>query len=170
MVAVVAAPAAVVASLRGGGATVDRTVSCTTQVMGGVHGFWLNAFPKSPVFHYSVVDLGTGGATQLVWLDTRFKGFNLTGSSCRNVRVNVPLARAGLPLEGTYAAGDYGGFNGRCLLPGRVLVRVRLHLDSSGKPQSALLAVRMARKHRPVAFVQWSPKHVTAYISRTCTS
>ncbi len=162
------AAAAVVAGTRGGGTTIDRTVSCRTQLTAGVRSFGIDALPIPQGFDYAVLGVTTGHTGQLLVVDTRFKGFQLDGSSCRPVKRQIPLIRAKLPSAGVYGAGVFSGFGARCLLPGRVLLRVRLHLDAAGKPQSALLALRLQTKNRPVAFVRWSPKRVAAYLSPLC--
>jgi hypothetical protein len=162
------AAVAVLAATRGGGSTVDRTVSCATEVQGGVHQFGISAQPIPQSFDYATLTVFTGGSTLLLGVDTRFKGFTL-GSACKPVKKSIPLARAKLPLEGVSKKGEFGSaVYGRCLLPGRVLIRMKLHLDSGGKPLSAVLAVRMVKKHRPVAFVTWSPNKAVGYLSPLC--
>ena len=167
-VAAVAATA-VLAKPRGGGSTVNRTVSCAAQ-----YDIDLSAFARRP-------DIGAGETLSsshtsvvLIGFDTSHKGFTLDGSACRPAKAKIPLKRAGLPLGGTYAAGDYASFDGRCVLSGKVLVRMRLHLDGSGTPASGALAVwrHVKTKHgkhlKPLAFVQWSPAHVRAYLDPAC--
>ncbi|MGH3050445.1 MAG: hypothetical protein ACRDLK_09820 [Gaiellaceae bacterium] len=159
----------VLAKPRGGGSTVNRTVSCAVQ-----YDVDLSAWARRP-------DIGAGESLtyshtsgNLIFFDTSHKGFTLDSSACRPTKAEIPLKRAGLPLGGTYAAGDYAGFDGRCVLSGKVLVRMRLHLDGSGTPASGALAVwrHVKTKHgrhlKPLAFVQWSPAHVRAYLDPAC--
>ncbi|HET7572349.1 MAG TPA: hypothetical protein VFJ77_06745 [Gaiellaceae bacterium] len=160
-----AAAASVVAAVaRGGGSTVDRTVSCATGDMGGTRGFGLDAVPVQRSFGYGSLGVTTDqGSTNLFVLDTRFKGFQLDGRSCHTTRAEVPLTRRGLPSTPSQS--------GRCIfLPARILVRVRVRLDASGKPRSALVAVRMIRKQRqrPLAFAKWSPKRARTWFSTAC--
>ena len=88
--------------------------------------------------------------------------------SCKPVKRRFPLSAVKLPPLGTFTPG-YVDFSARCLLGGRVLARVSLRLDSQGRPQQALVAVRMEKGNRPVAFLEWSAKRVTAFLSRACT-
>lgn len=156
-----AAAAVLAATAGGGGSTVDRTVSCATGDMGGIAGFAVDANPIPVGFHYAVLSVATDQDTHvLLGIDTRYKGFALDTSKCRPVHTKAPL-----PLT---PAGLQQGMLGRCLVPGRILVRLRVRLNSAGKALSALLAVEKESTHRPVAFVRWSRKQAAAYFGSGC--
>jgi hypothetical protein len=89
-------------------------------------------------------------------------------SSCRAVKRAVPLSGKGLPAASTFNVG-YVHFTARCLLGGRLLVRVRVHTDGSGRPLSALMALRMEKRNRAVSFIRWSPKRVVASLTSRCS-
>ncbi|MGH8326618.1 MAG: hypothetical protein ACRET2_07645 [Steroidobacteraceae bacterium] len=156
------------AAKSGGGSTVNRTVSCHV-----LYSVEITANAKRPDIG-AVANIYSNRSVALIGFDNSHKGFFLDRSACRPAMAKIPLKRAGLPLGGTYAAGDYTVFDGRCLLSGKVLVRMRLHLDGSGTPASAALAVwrhvktKRGKHLKPLAFIQWSPAHTRAYLAPAC--
>jgi hypothetical protein len=159
--------AAVLATAQGTGATVDRTVSCATQVQGGLHVFEIQTFLKGPQFPTSGVQIMSQQQLLVGFNTLNTEPLIVDTGSCRPVKRRFPLTAAKLPSAGTFTPG-YTNFSARCPLGGRVLVRVRLGLDAQGRPRHALVAVRMEKGNRPVAFLQWSAKRVTASIIRAC--
>ena len=160
--------AAVLATTQGSGTTVDRTFACTTQVQGGLHVFEIEAWPKDLQLPAAGVQITTRTVRLLEFNTFGDQPLAVDGHSCRAVKRTVPLEPAGLPSAGAFGVG-YVHFTARCLLPGRLLVHIRLQLDAQGKPHQATLALRMERKNRPVSFFRWSAKRVTAFLSRACT-
>jgi hypothetical protein len=60
------------------------------------------------------------------------------------------------------------GYQYRCVGTGRVDVRVRFTTGSKGEPVRAQLAVAVAKTHKPLAYVDWSPSKVTTYARNDC--
>jgi hypothetical protein len=175
--AVVAAAAiaavAVVAATFGGASTVDRTVSCATKD-GAVHVFANATIPQIAGASAGVTTGPVTPVTQLFAVDTRYSGFLLDRSRCRTVRTKISLARAGLPSAGVFVAGNSRGLGGHCAATGHVILRLRVHLDSSGKPEDAKVAVwnesKQQKPTRPIAFLQWSPQRLLTYLSPVCVT
>ena len=162
------AAAAVLATGRASGATIDRTFACTTQVQGGLHVFQIEAWPRDPQLPAAGVQLTTLTQMLLAFNTFGHQPLAVDESSCRAVKRAVPLSGKGLPAASTFNVG-YVHFTARCLLGGRLLVRVRVHTDGSGRPLSALLALRMEKRNLPVSFIRWSPKRVVAALGSRCS-
>lgn len=86
----------------------------------------------------------------------------------------LPLTPSGLPREGVYLGKDdgLGGLNGaQCLVGARATIRVHASIGRNDAPVSGQLALWTGKKKlRPVAFVDWTPKRVTVYLSDDCRS
>jgi hypothetical protein len=163
-VAAVAA-AALVATARGGGAVLDRTLSCAVPDDGGVAGVVLDAWPPTP--GGQAAGLRLGGDAELLGFASSVTGFVLDGSRCRSSSADVPLDAPSLPSVGVFGAG-YTTLHARCFPSGRLLVRIRLALDGEGRPHRATLALRGSADGRPLAVVRWSPDLVQAWASADC--
>lgn len=176
-VAVAAAAAAAQGAVAVGDQTervVDRTISCSVPVRGGVNLLEVGASPrqrpiesegKLEAVPASVwVDVGPSG--NLLWLalvSADKSGYVLEGHLCAPAG-RIPLARASLPLLGVFRA-RRGSVSRECWVASRISLRLRVVLRSSGKPLAAQLAIRTGRQHRPVAFIEWSPARVRAFVS-----
>jgi hypothetical protein len=92
-------------------------------------------------------------------------------STCSRVKHKIPLKRKGIsgpPIVVTPSL--YGHDSESCGTAGRVLVRLRLEMKNQA-PSHALLAIRNQNaKKRPVAFYNWTPNRVSAYISNSCSA
>ncbi|MHB8470118.1 MAG: hypothetical protein ACYDCH_10240 [Gaiellaceae bacterium] len=168
------AAAAVMAATFSGGSTVERTVSCATKSA----AVEISASATNPISRAAGAGISAGltntAKSSLLAFDTNHGGFVLSAAACRTVKETVPLARSGLPSTGVYRAGNYASLDGHCTAPARVLLHVRLHLDSAGKPQNATFAVWQAAKQtklaKPIAFIQWSPQRTLTYLSPRCVT
>ena len=90
-------------------------------------------------------------------------------SLCRPSSHRIALKPAGLPLYETATPKMVGHVNERCATAKRVLVRFRIVLEH-GAPQQALFAIRRGDgKQRPLEFIKWSPRKITAYAGKSCT-
>jgi hypothetical protein len=90
-------------------------------------------------------------------------------ATCRRSSHRIALKSAGLPLYETVTPKLIGHVNERCATPKRALVRFRIVMDN-GTPQQALFAVRRGdAKSRPLEFIKWSPRKITAYAGKSCT-
>lgn len=189
-VAAAATSAAGVLAVTGGGATVvDRTLACTVAPNGQVALF---AHVKGPTIrvheagnpagrrvpHPALIELDTGravilngGIYQVVQTTlagvyssaslTAKAGYTLGGSGCLAAKT-IPLAPSGLRSAG--ASGIYR----ECLVAQPATVRMRATLGKNGLPVSAKLAMRGGKKHQPVAYVEWTPKKVRAWLAPGC--
>lgn len=109
----------------GSTAVVDRTLSCSTAVRGGLHTVVVNAYAEAgrsfppPSANFTVFTNWTPDAT-LVSASTGAVQLNPT--RCTAARVRVPLESRG--LRG--GAATSGGVQYKCESPPRVLVRIRV--------------------------------------------
>lgn len=163
-----AAVAAVVAvaTARGGGAVLDRTLTCT--VAGPVPGVSLEAWPQTPGGGPAGLRLGDAGA-RLLGFASSVTGFVLDGARCRGTATAVPLQQDTLPTVVAYSSG-YERYVARCFPAGRLLLRIRLALGGDGRPRRAVVALRAASDGRPLALVRWQPGLVQASAGRDCPS
>jgi hypothetical protein len=92
-------------------------------------------------------------------------------TSCRRVKVQIPLKPKGLPGPPTTATPTFQGSDSeRCGTTARVLFRLRL-TTTNHTPSHALLAIRNDNaRRRPIGFYNWTPRKLTAYTSNTCVS
>ncbi len=116
---------------------IDKSFICSTSTVGGIHAFWVYpwAVGSPPSSQKALVSVAVDRDGQLVYSHDR----------CKATRIRVPLNPSALPGPSPFFY-RYG-----CVLPGHVLVRVRMavtgqHLDRSQ------LAVRLYRRSVPVAY------------------
>lgn len=164
---------------RAGRSTIDRTVSCSTE-LGALRIF---AFPTDPAAGAASASVSTGNPAAndfFVGVDTRYTNYTQPSKLCRAVSANVGFAHVGLTSGGGISAGSYGGGTVYCAVPRHVVVRFRLAFDSSAKPAAATFVIwtqpqahsgKKTPLRRAIAFVQWSPQHsITYYASSACTT
>jgi len=156
-------------------ATLDRTISCPAPDQGGVNVVRLNAQAKQrpiPVGgklepNPAIVFFAIGPTVNqlpLISLSSGKTGYSLDHSLCTATR-EIPLARSGLPLSVFRTS---GGVFRECWVAPRITIRLRARFGSSGVPLAALLAVRSGKRQHPVAYIDWTPRRVTAYLSPIC--
>jgi hypothetical protein len=163
--------AAVLAFARGS-TVVDQTLQCAVEAHGGVPYLNLIAGPTMPgtqagTSFPATMSLRTGDSTQLLAFDTAHSGLVLDNTTCRATK-KIALARAALPPSGVFKGGGGLGLNFSCYLAGPVIFRLRVVRDQAGTPTSATLAAQIGKHHRPLAYVVWTPRRVTAYASTRC--
>lgn len=168
-----AAPAGVTRA-HAGGQAVDRTYSCRNA-------------PHRVFFFGTQVRLPPGGqvaagpamasvttaadhAFQVVFKDVK-NSLRVDKSVCRPSSRRVALKPSGLAKDQTVTPSYAGHSSGKCPTHAkRVLVHFRIAM-TGGAPERALLAVRQDRaKGRPLAFFNWSPRKVTDYLAKSCTT
>jgi hypothetical protein len=164
--------------------TIDRTISCPVPIQGGIPVFVLKATARTKELQYgklaevaaqlgvAVNQNGLGVAIDYAGVTSVAGGFSLNSTDCRPA-TRIPLAPAGLPKHAVYVrngpglTGSFG--NGvRCWSGARITIRLRTKITRAGAPVSAELAIRTGKKARPVAFVDWTPDKITAYLSSDC--
>lgn len=156
--------------------TVDRTVSCATEL--GALQF--DAMATNPSAGGASASIGTGNPNNgagLLWFAT---GHSHTtnysvGNTCRTVKTRVAFTHRGLASSGVSLAGQYRSPGAAfCSAPRHVLLRFRAGFDGSGNPITATIAIwtqpAAHRAARPIGFVQWSPSRSVTYYSPACTS
>ena len=89
--------------------------------------------------------------------------------ACATPRRAIPLARAGLPAGGRLhglrqARASTGSAGSRR----RSSIRMHVTLGRSGAPVAARIAIRSGAKQHPVAYIDWTPTRITAYVSPSC--
>jgi len=168
-----AAPAGVTRA-HAGEQAVDRTYSCRNA-------------PHRVFFFGTQVRLPPGGqvaagpamasvttaadhAFQVVFKDVK-NSLRVDKSVCRPSSRRVALKPSGLAKDQTVTPSYAGHSSGKCPTHAkRVLVHFRIAM-TGGAPERALLAVRQDRaKGRPLAFFNWSPRKVTDYLAKSCTT
>lgn len=158
---------------------LDRTLSCPVPEQGGVNLLYLTVHVKAPPLHFkgktipspAIAQLSAGaiGTAQLpyVFVASLRNSIGFDQTVCRTAP-SIPLVRAGLPLAGTFRGADGSGIARECWLGTTIAVRLRVKLGPSGVPIAAQLALRSGAKQRPVAYVDWTPTVVQAYLSPSC--
>jgi hypothetical protein len=161
--AVALAAVGAVATARGGGAVLDRTLSCAAD--GVVPGIPLEAWPAGGS---SGAGLRVGGAPdELLGWSSTVTGLVLDGARCRGTSAAVPFDERGLPFAFAHAD-PYSRYEGRCFPTGRLLVRLRLSLDREGRPHRAVIALRSGADGRPLALLRWQPDLVQVASAAAC--
>lgn len=109
-------------------------------------------------------------AFQVVFKDVR-NSLRVDKSVCRPSARRVALKPSGLARDQTVTPAYAGHSSGKCPTHARrVLVRFRIAM-TGGTPERALLAVRQDRaRGRPLAFFKWSPRKITDYLAKSCTT
>jgi hypothetical protein len=158
---------------------VDRTISCPVPDQGGVNRVNLTTHVKAPPMQYNgktfpnpavaIVDTGAPGTMQLQYVGvTSIRGGTSFDESVCHATPAIPLARAGLPAEGVYRGTAGAGIRRECWLAPTVTIRLRVTFGASGAPVEARLAMRTGAKLRPVAYIEWAPTLVRAFVSSSC--
>jgi hypothetical protein len=155
--------------------TVAGTVSCPTS-QGALQ---MSVFAYRPAWGYGAafVDTGpanTGAADTLVGVQSDKSNYTLD-KECGRTTKSIRFTHRGLSLSGVTKAGYNQAPTVYCGVPGRVLVRYRIGLASSGKPATATMTVWAKRKRssrlREIGYTQWSRgKSMTYYSPKACTS
>ena len=172
----------------GGTKTVDRTLACGLKTDLGT-GLWIGAGVEEPPDE---------GSPQPSWLNARPGDIRLTGTGsfaavsrllydwlpngthvpvkngyafddtvCQRA-ARMPLAPSGLPSLGVFSHAGNAYLSLYCpYATAPMFVRMRVTVKN-GVPKAAQLAVRVGRKSRPVAFIDWTPTRFTAYGSSGC--
>lgn len=161
-----------------GTAVVDRTVQCQVPQQAGIPIVTLQA---SPISRNALVAAGlwalvnerngSGGVT-LLGVANVANGYAAPAAGWCRPAPRIPLAASGVPREGVYRSysGGLGEGNGaRCPSAATVTIRLRATI-LKGVAVAAQLAVRSGKKERPIAFVDWTPKKVTTYLTDDCQS
>jgi len=154
-----------------------RTVSCNTAE--GALQLW--AFATNPTIGSAGVTISTGDPNQptsLLGVSSQQEHYGLLGSRCHSVRKHVVLSRRGLTSAGAVHAGDVRSPTVYCAATRRVLIRLLISYNASGKPISATIEVLTQPKARDgktpkskrIGYVQWSPKRSVTYYSSACRS
>ena len=154
-----------------------RTVSCNTAE--GALQLW--AFATNPTIGSAGVTISTGDPTQatgLLGVSSQQEHYGLLASRCHSVRKHVVLSRRGLTSAGVVHAGDVRSPTVYCAATRRVLIRLLISYNASGKPVSATIEVLTQPKPRGgktpkskrIGYVQWSPKQSVTYYSSACSS
>ena len=168
------------AGASGAAHVVDRTYTCRVRPQ---HYVDLNtnvALPPDASGHPTpaqvwldtVHETAPVGGLQAVVPQVEFEGsknsLRVDRSLCRRSSQRIALKPAGLPLYETATPQLFGHVNERCVTAKRVLIRFRIDLNH-GVPQQALVAVGVDAKRRPLEFVKWRPRRITAYVGKGCT-
>lgn len=94
-------------------------------------------------------------------------GYSFDGSVCKEVKP-IPFTSTGLKRIGVFTGTQGGGISAECPLGNPATLRMRVMLGKSGAPTAATLTLRGGRKLQPVAYVEWTPTRVTAWLARGC--
>ena len=190
-----AASAGVLAIDRARSVVVDRTLSCPaprgvldlfTHVKGPSVAVYQAGLPSRyrVVPHPALVELDAGrflvinaGVTQVVQTTyagayagtalTQKAGYTLDGSVCRAASP-IPLASRGLRSSRVFTGTQGAGVAQECPVANPATFRVRVTLAKSGLPVAVKLALRGGTSKRPVAYVDWTPGRVRAWLAPGC--
>jgi hypothetical protein len=162
--------------------TVDVTYSCPVQKAKVVDVYAGTAFKPAHSTTTSPGALGfdTGIKTKTVDGTTTTKaqasvvpkknGVTIDKKACTKLKKKLPLSAKGLPILVTATPTFRGYTSQACDSAKTIVFRLQVHIIG-GKPTSAVLAVRNAdKKSKPIAFVHWRPKKISAHFSNGCTS
>lgn len=185
------AAAGVLAVDTGGTGSLDRTLSCPApqnrlDVLAHVKG------PSTYVYqpglqnkgkfvpHPALIEVDAGRhVIRNAGIDTLYQtilagaspsyksGYSFDGSVCKQAKT-IPFTATGLKKIGTFTGSQGGGISADCALADPATLRMRVTLGKSGAPTAATLALRGGRKLRPIAYVEWTPTHVTAWLASGC--
>lgn len=157
-----------------GAQVVDKTYSCRVWRQ---HPFFFGTQVRLPPGGQvkagpatATVTTAADHAFQVVFKDVK-NSLKVDRSVCRLSSRRVALKPAGLALNQTVTPQFMGQLTGKCPTHAkRVLVHFRVAM-TAGTPQRALLAVRKdGAKGRPLAFFKWSPRKISAYLAKSCTT
>jgi hypothetical protein len=167
---------------------VDRTLACPAprnvlDVFAHVKGPSINVYNPGLashsmlVPHPALVELDAGrfvASTVGVWhvIETTYAGayagasltqkagYTLDGSVC-HVAKQIPFSPSGLRPAGAHV-------EQACAIANPATFRMRVTLAKSGLPVAAKLALRSGKGLRPIAYVEWTPTRVKAWLARGC--
>lgn len=94
-------------------------------------------------------------------------GYSFDGSVCKQAKT-IPFTSTGLKKIGVFTGTQGGGISAECPLGNPATLRLRVTLAKSGSPTAATLTLRGGRQLRPIAYVEWTPTRVTAWLARGC--
>jgi len=154
--------------------SVTGTASCST--FQGALQITAYAYRPDP-FGYALASVYTGppntpGSISLFSVESDKSNYILD-HRCSRSKTSVRLTHRGLRSAGVVKTGYFQSLTAYCGVPGRVIVRYRVGLDSSGKPATATIAVWARRKHssrlHQFGYVQWSrSRSITYYSPKSC--
>lgn len=98
---------------------------------------------------------------------TQKAGYTLDGNVCQAAKT-IPFSSVGLRSAGTFSGGQGAGVYRECAVAQPATFRLRLTLGKSGLPTSARLILRGGKKLHPVAYVEWAPDRVRAWLAPGC--
>ena len=158
---------------------LDQTLTCPLPEQGGVNVLNLVVHVKAPPIAYggkpvpnpavALVTAGPLGSSQEQYagVSSLRGGYWFDQSVCRTAR-SIPLSRSALSSAGVFKGAEGAGIQRECWLAPTFTVRLRVTLGASSTPVAARLAIRSGAKLRPVAYIEWSPTLVRAFVSSSC--
>lgn len=152
---------------------VDRTYSCHVwRRQPFIFGTQVRVPPGGQIAAQPAmasVTTAADHAYQVVFKDVK-DSLRVDAAQCRPSSRRVALKPSGLRLYQTVTPQFEALLNGRCPTHvGRVLVRFRVSL-TNGTPQRASFAVSKKGAKRPLVFFKWSPKKISGYLAKSCTT
>jgi hypothetical protein len=158
---------------------LDRTVSCPVPEQGGVNVLYLTAHVKAPPVAYggkkvprpalALIEAGDQVVTQLQYVGvTSVRGGYLFDQTICHTASAIPLTPAGLRAVGTWTGSRGDGVDRECWIATVASIRMHVKLGRSGAPVAAQIAVRSGAKQHPVAYIEWTPARITAFVSPSC--
>lgn len=94
-------------------------------------------------------------------------GYTLDGSDCTAAKT-IPLSSDGLRPAGVFTGTGGAGIYRECGVAQPATFRARLTLAKNGLPVAAKLAIRSGKKLRPIAYIDWTPTRVRAWLAPGC--
>lgn len=162
--------------------TIDATYSCHVRHQHFVDlGASVTLPPANNKPQPGVLVLTTGVKTvtrngvtitvSQVGLSAAKNSLKIDKASCPRVKRQIPLKPKGLPTPPiTVTPTLFGHDSEQCGTAARVLVRLRL-TSTNHVPSRALLAIRNDNaRRRPIAFYDWSPRKISVYPGKSCSS
>ena len=190
-VAAAGTSAAGVLAFGSGGGPLDRTLSCPApqnrlDVLAHIKGpatyVYQPGLPNNSklVPHPALLEVDAGRhVSRNAGIDTLYQtifagaspsyksGYSFDGSVCKQAKT-IPFTSTGLKKIGVFTGTKGGGISAECPLANPATLRMRVTLASSGQPTAAKLMLRGGRKLRPIAYVEWTPTYVTAWLAPGC--
>jgi hypothetical protein len=176
--------------------TVDRTLSCPTSRNNDLslfaHVRGPSTFVREPSApgggkrfpHPALLELDAnrsvimnGGLMQVVQTTyagiyagasvNQKAGYTLDGSVCDAAKP-IPFSSAGLRSAGSFTGSQAAGVYRQCVLGQPATLRLRVTLGRSGLPVAAKFALRGGKKKRPIAYIDWTPTRIRAWLAPGC--
>lgn len=94
-------------------------------------------------------------------------GYTLDGSVCETAKP-IPFSPSGLHSAGTFTGNQADGVYRQCVVGQPATLRLRVTLGRSGLPTAAKLALRGGKKKRPIAYIDWTPSRIHAWLAPGC--